>query len=261
LKCELCVSSETQCFIAANAPPGGRCLPCAAKHGRCSFVAKKIPNASTSTPSRATVAEQDPTFEDPVESPSSSKSNILKSIKSKFRSRSDDKPKDTSAQPVPPPLSSTGRGGRKATQIMEVIPPSRLQPIMRRQPSVPTSLPPALPSVAPSPLIFQPSPPPTTSPYSIGGSVPSTSSFQSYATTSFTSLVPNSEQYHSEIDRLRMYYRRSQEALRLEQEFTESQRAFYEQNLVAQEAKHQRELEDVRRQYSSEGKGKKREFR
>lgn len=91
---------------------------------------------------------------------------------------------------------------------------------------------------------------------------PGAPSLRSYG-TSFTSLVPESENYSYELARLQLQYRVSQESLRMEREFSSQQQALFDRERAATEARHQAELEAVRRQVSEgsgKGKGKSRKL-
>ena len=83
---------------------------------------------------------------------------------------------------------------------------------------------------------------------------PGASSLRSYG-TSFTSLVPESENYNYELAQLQLQYQISQESLWMEQEFSSQQQLLFDRERAAMEAHHQSELEAVRCQVS-EGSGK-----
>ena len=74
------------------------------------------------------------------------------------------------------------------------------------------------------------------------------------------SLAPESQGYNYELARLQFQYRVSEENLRMEREFSASQRDMFERERKDMEARHELELEAVRRQHSggTSGKGKQR---
>ena len=99
---------------------------------------------------------------------------------------------------------------------------------------------------------------PPASPYSLAGASSSHSVGRYSATGSFSSLVPGTEEYQLEVERLQIEYRALQEDLHLEQERSRVQReqaeraaAFYERERTAREARHQQELAALRQQYGS----------
>ena len=101
---------------------------------------------------------------------------------------------------------------------------------------------------------------PPSTPYSMIAPSSSFSSAPSYASTSFVSLAPNSQGYNYELARLQFQYRLSEENLRMEREFSASQRDMFECKRKDMEACHELELESIRRQNSggTSGKGKQR---
>jgi hypothetical protein len=88
----------------------------------------------------------------------------------------------------------------------------------------------------------------------------SSRSFNSYSSRSIASLAPETPGYHYEFERLQLEYRRSQENLKIEQEFVEAQKRLHERDIAEREARHQEELEELRRELAL-GSGKsKRKF-
>jgi hypothetical protein len=108
--------------------------------------------------------------------------------------------------------------------------------------------------------------PPPTSPYSnvgLNSSAPSINRFSS--TGSFTSLAPGTEEYHLELERLKIQFRNSQQNLHLEQERSRVQREqadrereFYELERTTREARHQQEIQTMRQQFESAAGSSKR---
>jgi len=100
---------------------------------------------------------------------------------------------------------------------------------------------------------------PPESPYSSTAPLPSA---YSYSSSSLASSVPGADGYLYELERLKIQYRASQESLRIERERAEAEKMLFERERVTREARHQLELESLRRELSSEdgtdkGKGKR----
>jgi hypothetical protein len=77
----------------------------------------------------------------------------------------------------------------------------------------------------------------------------------------FSSVVPSTPEYHYEFERLQLVYKRSQEELAAERAFAAEQQKLFERDRAEREARHQEQLEDLRRQLPSsgaKGKGKER---
>jgi ABC-type phosphonate transport system ATPase subunit len=97
-------------------------------------------------------------------------------------------------------------------------------------------------------------------PYSTVHQGPSTLSVGTYS-SSFSSLIPSTPEYHFELERLRLSYKKAQEDLRAERDHAEAQRRLFDLERTELEARHQEELNELRRQLSSssmKGKGKER---
>lgn len=140
---------------------------------------------------------------------------------------------------------------------MEVSPPSVLSATSLPRPAKPTSSSNSAVSVP----IYQfaedaISPAPT--PYATTPG-PSSRSVNTYSSSSFASIVPGTSEYNYEAERLTILYKSSQESLRLEREMSLQREALWERERVEQEARHRRELDAVRHQYSEgSDKGKRR---
>jgi hypothetical protein len=77
----------------------------------------------------------------------------------------------------------------------------------------------------------------------------------------FSSVVPSTPEYHYEFERLQLVYKRSQEELAAERAFAADQQRLFERDRAEREARHQEQLEELRRQLpssSEKGKGKER---
>ena len=170
-------------------------------------------------------------------------------------------PEPTEAEPAVP---SPPPGSPKAASILQTLNPfHRCSRRKQGETSLPatedteTAVLPRPPHQVP--FVDSASGPPLTPRSSI---VPGASSLRSYG-TSFTSLVPESKNYNYELARLQLQYRVSQESLRMEREFSSQQQALFDRERAATEARHQAELEAVRRQVSEgsgKGKGKSRKL-
>jgi hypothetical protein len=93
------------------------------------------------------------------------------------------------------------------------------------------------------------------SPYSMAGLGPSSSSLTSFV----SSVSSDGASLRYELERLQIRWRESQENLRLARETAEQQQDLFERELAAREARHRQELEEARRGYmSSRAAGKRR---
>lgn len=221
------MKAQRSCMRKANAAPSSRCILCSEKHGKCSLVGSKPQDDPSSPPSPA--------------KPRSKSPNILRNL-AKRLTRSDDKAESDTLSPPPPTASSSAKpsGSSSRQKKMEVV--------------IPMSKPPSIASR--SSFLHSGShdlPPP--SPYSFGGNAPSYTS----ASTSFTSLTPDSPGYQFELERLQIRYRRSEETLRAEQEFNIAQQALHVREIATREARHREEIEALRKQLESSSKGKHRD--
>jgi hypothetical protein len=216
-----------------------RCLACIAKHNPCSFVPKVADAAEGSgrTPSA-----------DGSHGPSSStrpKSPLLQALSKPFRRR-----RTASKDEVPPPPSAPASSSTQ-TRTKRSRPSSTVEVSLAPPRSVPVSRFPPAP-----PRDYTPVDPPF-SPYSDAPPASSSLSVNTFSGSSFSSLNPD---YNYEFERLQIEYKRSQERLRAEQEHAESQRVLFERDRAETEARHQQELEDMRRRYTpGDVKGKRRQ--
>jgi hypothetical protein len=127
-----------------------------------------------------------------------------------------------------------------------VVPPSSSFPAHRGSPSADFS----------DPEVVSPSSPYSSSRHFLGGPGPSTTSFPSYSTSSFSSLTPDTASYNAELERLKLAYGRSELLLQTERAYSQSQAELHERELNQYRA----QLEELRQRYSSkrdDGKGKK----
>ena len=184
--------------------------------------------------------------ESPEASPQRSKSPGLFSTLSKPFQRRKPNPKSVDSALVPPTATATSsiRVTRNRGQVAEVVLPAVGSSSRRPKPS------PSLQSFDDSlerPSSCQPS-------LATG---PSTTSLASYATSSFSSISPDSPEYPYELERLRIQYCASEESLRIECEHNLAEQELFQRERAAREARHQDELNTIRREYGSDqSKGK-----
>jgi hypothetical protein len=207
---------------------------------------------------KAVESEDDVELIDPAPPTKVSKSSsLLGSITKGLRRRSGTKPSEETmplsrrapsdapipSYPTPRPVS------KRSPQKMEVSVP-RVNTAIESSvsPQVPSSL---LPS----------------NPYSPAGPSSSSLSLSKYASSSFSSLTPGSEEYRFEFERLQIQYRRSQEQLRLQeetaraqQEEAEAYRQLHERERAAWETRQTAQQEElaVLRQQLADSQGKRR---
>jgi hypothetical protein len=179
-------------------------------------------------------------------SPASSKApSIITKLAKKFGRKSDAAFEDPDDPAILPASSSRStRSSRRAQPLPSVdVSMPRLRP----------------PSDVSSPFDVVDSP--STHPPSVYAAAPVGPSAQSIRTysSSYSSLVPDTADYNYEFERLQLEYRSSQERLRLEQAHNDAQARLFERERLETSVRHERELENLRRQILPDGgKGKQR---
>ena len=183
--------------------------------------------------------------ESPEASPQRSKSPGLFSTLSKLFQRRKPEPK-TVDPPLAPPTAtamSSIRVTRNKGQVAEVVLSAVGSSSRRSKPS--SSL-----QLFDDPLNHSSSRQPS---ITIG---PSTTSLASFATSSFSSISPDSPEYPYKLER---QYRMSEESLRIERERNVAELELFLCEQAACEARHRDKLNTIRREYGSDqSKGKRR---